>query len=360
MEVQNKIITIKPAFSIEYTNMIKGMALILLMFNHFCVIQDWIIEPNRLIDAHIAGKNLSAYIGAFGKICVAIWAFLSGIGAWHVYQRKGGYTKSLKGLLRLMSIYWGLLFIVFIPLIYTLGLNKFYDLSLKGIFANLFACDAMINKPAWYLRFFILYTITFPIIVYIRNRVKQSFVAYGIIIISLLCLNILSPYINGYNIIQMNAAVILGDYVTYMIVLVSGYIAAEFKWLEKCVSIFPKHINLCIAILVLVLCMALRSYCKFFNIGILSFAMDEFITFFVVASLFALFINANKALQNIFSYLGQASMFIWLFHWIFNLGSQSLQAMIYWPKISFLVIFMALSIGSFAYWTFKKIQNLIH
>ena len=32
-------------FSIQYTNMVKGVALLLLLCNHFCVVKDWITPP---------------------------------------------------------------------------------------------------------------------------------------------------------------------------------------------------------------------------------------------------------------------------------------------------------------------------
>jgi hypothetical protein len=43
-------------FKINYTNMIKGVAIILLMFNHFCVIKEWILIPNYICDFTVLGK----------------------------------------------------------------------------------------------------------------------------------------------------------------------------------------------------------------------------------------------------------------------------------------------------------------
>lgn len=33
------------SFTIQYTNMIKGVALLLLLCNHFCVVKEWITPP---------------------------------------------------------------------------------------------------------------------------------------------------------------------------------------------------------------------------------------------------------------------------------------------------------------------------
>ena len=32
-------------FTVDYTNMLKGVALLFLLCNHFCVVKDWITPP---------------------------------------------------------------------------------------------------------------------------------------------------------------------------------------------------------------------------------------------------------------------------------------------------------------------------
>lgn len=32
-------------FTIDYTNMLKGVALLFLLCNHFCVVKDWVTPP---------------------------------------------------------------------------------------------------------------------------------------------------------------------------------------------------------------------------------------------------------------------------------------------------------------------------
>ena len=34
-------------FTIDYTNMLKGVALLFLLCNHFCVVKDWVTPPAR-------------------------------------------------------------------------------------------------------------------------------------------------------------------------------------------------------------------------------------------------------------------------------------------------------------------------
>lgn len=142
-------------FTLDYTNMLKGIALMLLLCNHFCVVQDWITSPSTLVDINIQGKPLLGYLGAFGKICVAIWAFLSGIGAYYSYRNGilSAYKSNLVRLANLMIQYVLILAIVFVPVIalcHPTFMGESYKLDLKHIIYNIFACDAEYDKAAWY------------------------------------------------------------------------------------------------------------------------------------------------------------------------------------------------------------------
>lgn len=72
---------------------LKGIAIILMVCNHLYPIPEWIFPSNQYISLQIGAKTLASYWGGFSKICVAIFAFLSGIGMYYTYKKK----KSIGG-----------------------------------------------------------------------------------------------------------------------------------------------------------------------------------------------------------------------------------------------------------------------
>lgn len=86
----------KKSFTIDDTLLIKGVAIILMVCNHLFPIPEWIYPENQFISIAVGSKTLAAYIGGFSKICVAIFAFLSGYAMYFTYTRRGmGGTDTL-------------------------------------------------------------------------------------------------------------------------------------------------------------------------------------------------------------------------------------------------------------------------
>lgn len=82
----------KKYFDVNSTLRIKGIAIILMVCNHLFPIDDWIYPENRFISIPVGSKTIAAYIGGFSKICVAMYALLTGLGMYYVYSK-----KSLRG-----------------------------------------------------------------------------------------------------------------------------------------------------------------------------------------------------------------------------------------------------------------------
>lgn len=300
--------------------------------------------PNSLIDIYIKEKPLLGYIGAFGKICVALWAFLSGIGAYYTYRQgiMTAYRNNMIRLANLMIQYTLILFIVFIPLIGMLHpsfLGEKYDLSLKHIICNIFACDAEYDKAAWYLRFYIMFVVSFPLLVWIKRKIKSSIVFYVLTFLFFLFLpKLLNPYFQNIDLGTIPFSQAIGEYSSYILIVVSGYAVAEYNAFKLLQSRISGKKNLFLCIMFLLFAMALRSYTKSVNLGITSIYTDILITPFVVYAFFVFFQHANDVVRKAFVYIGKASMVVWLIHWVFNIGVYEIQRVAYFPKLSYLVI----------------------
>lgn len=145
----------------------KGVAIILMVCNHLFPIQEWIYPENQYISFMINGKSIAAYFGAGSKVCVAIFAFLSGVGLFFIYSKstiKNGYVQTLKRLKPFYFTYWVILTGVYIPLMSLCGLFKF---DLVEIIANYIGYQTTYCKIAWYVRFYLELIITFPVYIYI-------------------------------------------------------------------------------------------------------------------------------------------------------------------------------------------------
>ena len=92
-------------FDKKSTLLIKGIAIILMVCNHLFPIPEWIYPENQFISIPLGSKTLAAYVGGFSKICVAIFALLTGIAMYYTYSQKsigGGvqaYSKEIVTLL---------------------------------------------------------------------------------------------------------------------------------------------------------------------------------------------------------------------------------------------------------------------
>lgn len=111
-------------FDNSITMEIKGAAIILMVCNHLFPIPEWIYPENNYFSLSFGSKTIASYIGGFGKICVAIFAFLTGIAMFYTYSKaelKKSWVHTLRKLPRFLGTYWMILFVVYIPIIYLGG-----------------------------------------------------------------------------------------------------------------------------------------------------------------------------------------------------------------------------------------------
>ena len=279
---------------------------------------------------------------------MALWAFLSGIGAYYTYKK--GIMKAYKGnlvrLTNLMIQYVLILFIVFIPLIglmHPVFVGECYDLSVKHIVCNIFACDAEYDKAAWYLRFYIMFVVSFPLLIWAKRKIKSNKAFYSLVfLIFILFPRLVNPLIGDMILGTITMTQAFSEYCSYILIVISGYAVAEYNLFERVQNRIGKKKNLAVCVIALFVAMALRSYTKSINLGIVGVYTDIVITPFVVYAFFVFFQYANNIVKRLFVYIGKASMVVWLVHWVFNVGVYEIQRMAYFPKVSYFVILWVL------------------
>lgn len=60
------------------TNLIKGVAILLMLIHHFLGFPNWLVDGVNYPDFKILGENLNVWIRYSTKICVALFAFITG------------------------------------------------------------------------------------------------------------------------------------------------------------------------------------------------------------------------------------------------------------------------------------------
>ena len=100
----------------DYAQIIAGMAILLMVAHHFFGFRDYLLPDVTWVPlCKIAGIEVERIIGAFGKICVSLYAFNSGYVMWVNRRDYKCLSYRRRRLLRFLVAYWivGLLFYLY-------------------------------------------------------------------------------------------------------------------------------------------------------------------------------------------------------------------------------------------------------
>lgn len=178
------------AFTAADTNVIKGLALMALLFHHLFYSKSRIGMYTSLLGLSANGTPQLMALAAACKFCVAMFLILSGYGLNAAYNQRNNQTgNALDGLhnlvqttfhslLKLMTSYW-LIFVIFVPFGFLLGrspLNIYFGIKdflidFLGL-ANLFGTPSM-NDTWWFMSTIILCYLLFPVLKTLTNYVPS-------------------------------------------------------------------------------------------------------------------------------------------------------------------------------------------
>lgn len=331
-------------FSSKETLFIKGVAILLMITNHLYPIQEWIYHGNEFIGIQIGQKSLEAYIGSFGKICVGIFAFLSGFGLWYIYSKRGilkGYIYNIKKLSCFLRTYWIIMFAIYIPVMEYIGIYRF---DIKELCLNLLAYKTTYIRVAWYVRFYLELILTFPIYIYILNFIRKNIYNYNSIIneiILIICIYILRIILDGVNI-----NLYLIEYLEYTPIVILGYsFAAHSIFLKINVKVehfinrlnkFIRYIIWGTIISIIFILRGLINEINNINMDIIYVPIFIYILLKVKNEIKSYILNRGIIL------LGVYSTELWFLHAIFFIGDYNIQKIAYWPKISIIILIWVL------------------
>ena len=134
----------KIEFTREDTSIAKGIAIILMFTHHLFTFPDRIRSGSEYLSLFsISGDNIELIVGRFGKICVAMFLFLSGFGIYKQFikDKNNIYFILFNKIKKIYINYW-IIFLIFIPISFVLGIREF---NLVEFFNNFIAYKSTYN-----------------------------------------------------------------------------------------------------------------------------------------------------------------------------------------------------------------------
>lgn len=285
-------------FDAKMTKWIKGIAIMIMVAHHL-----YTINTSYWVGFEILGHAC--------KICVGIYAFLTGFG--YFYSKNKGYLNSLKRIRGLLERYWLQLFLIFIPLAVAGG----YVVTAENFFINLFSLRPNINWFSWYVYFYIFLMLVIPL--YAKICCKNFFINAGVTIVVTCLIAIGIHELPWYpsNIFIAD----LYDCLLYFPVAAMGYLFARhdvFNFIQSKIQRIQKSFIL--PILGILFC-AIAMVGKFFLSIVYCFNMEViYVPIFVFGIFQTLGWIRVRISENWFiglALLGKYSTEIWFLHSIF-------------------------------------------
>ena len=168
-------------FSRDDTKMVKGFAIILMLYHHLFAF------PNRIQDGSsyiplltFTNVDSAMLIGLFGKMCVALFLFLGGYGTWMSFQAKRdkqllGQPKGTAASADLLSSFTlakvkGLytpylkVFAIVVPIALILG-DARVTATFESLFWNVTGLNITYNGEWWFFTDYLILLAAFPLMV---------------------------------------------------------------------------------------------------------------------------------------------------------------------------------------------------
>ncbi|ALS18150.1 acyltransferase family protein [Clostridium butyricum] len=306
----------KEGLTKENSNLLQGIAILMMLYHHlFCIPER--LNTNYISLLDINNINIELKLAWFFKICVAIYAFITGYGLYIVANKIESnnvidklikdYKLILKKLINFYKQYW-IVFIIFVPI----GFIFFYrEFNFFEFIKNFIGISSSYNREWWYVNQYIKILLMFPVInLFFYDFKDKKITVWKItLIIFAIIFLILSSKI---FIIKKILLFILKHIGKYTAVFIVGFLFAKYKLYERMYKfnvdneISSKFIAT-ILLLSVVLARTLLATNAAYN------DIDVVLVPFLIYSLVVLLKKSDK-LKKIIGVFGKNSNYMWLTH----------------------------------------------
>lgn len=339
------------SFTRNHTQILKGIALVLMIVHHTCTPSYWETEGSYIY-------MLLQYLQHATKMCVWIFAFLVGYGFFCSKNKTIHY--SFKRILLLVVPFWIMLFGMFIPAAYTSGelgnalnSNGGKTVCIQLIY-NMFGLVESLNWYSWFVGFYCICILIMPFLHKVLDRYKYGWLVstLGFYVVAVGVHTI--PKWDSIPII----AILFTSFRLIPLIIV-GYMCAMWNTQGKLPHWFEVEKRMPIALLAIVVVIALQTL----QIPTAGFCVQAFYTPFLVFALVGIFNSFKlKRLKQGFTKVGDLSMYMWFFHAIFFTETVNLYAknLVFEPFHNFFYPFtMTFVLTYLGSWIIKNIVSPI-
>jgi len=304
--------------------MIQGFAILLMLYHHFFLAPE--AYGDSLSFFHIGRVSKLAW---FGKICVGMFAFVSGYGMCRVLQKKkSAYKKEigffsllaseyllvLKQIFSLLIRVW-LIFVVFMFFVFKTGGKVFEPTQ---YFRNFFFLETSYNGALWYVEQYVKMMLLLPLLDGFFTGCKRKSTAikkwsfYGVLLVLLIAAYVIGRFFSP-EVKELILTIVAALRPAFVMVFVVGFLISRFSLYEKVAKLFsflaPWMHYITGAVLMLIV-LFIRTRLAFAP----AYAQTDFILvpFWVYG--FLCVIRNIKPLELFFLWFGKLSTYMWLTH----------------------------------------------
>lgn len=313
-------VKLKNGISKEQSKMLQGLAILMMLYHHLFSTPEALGIPYYSV-LNFGGINIELHMAWFFKICVAIYAFVSGYGLcrrlsdFHQKRPEISFVKCvgleyrliLKQLLGLFLQYW-LVFFIFVPIGFIFYGNTF---TFSEFILNLLGFSSSYNGAWWYMLFYLKALISLPVIdilftVFKDKRSKiVKWIVYGILI-----LVVMFGFIFERDLFYVSLEFFQP---AFYLCFLMGFFLSRFHVYEFAYKILPEKLLDVLGVLGFIAVIV----CRVKMAKDASSAGLDFIFIPVFAFGFCIILKLIPKINGFFAFFGKYSTFIWLTHVFF-------------------------------------------
>ncbi len=346
-----------PYFNQRATAMIKGVAIVMMLFHHFFTFKEWWPEG---INYPFLG-SVCHILSPSTRLCVGIYAFITGYT--YYYNSNKTIKYSIRKITDLLINYWGVFILFSVIAVTTVN----YRYSLIDYLLELIALKQPTMIFCWYVYFYFVVMMFFPLVSKIMSKRNIIFdILFSLLFVPLVFRLLIK--ITDLNLI---------DFFWWVPCVLCGYLIAKYDIYQKLEHKFEKYIkNKSLRIILEVLlgtCALLGRYLApkiMFGINvrpILHAFVDMEITIDFLYSAIIVFCIANlwKVVSDtkvcvVIEQLGKESLLMWFIHCIFFGNIRDIfKPVLYLPRISVLVLVWGVALCYFTALLLDKVLKKI-
>lgn len=355
-------------FEKRHSEMLKGIAILMMMFHHLFGFRSWIADEN-MYHCIFAGNTILFAVASYCKVCVGIFIFITG---YALYLKKENYLDLCGRVFRFLKKYW-IIYFLFILIGWaareplpgiTIAIRQMFGFSTMTGYGG--GNESIHPVFAWYVSIYITFILTAPL--------WQKLCRYNPMTDFILCFglaNTVSVCLRNQDIIPLSSTLrsFIFLYASYVPVGMLGYIFAKYSVFGKIkVNQENNVLSLCFLILILVISVIIRfslqeRFGLYISMGGVSF---DFI--FIMINILCWQIITEKYLKPVLKYtlsfLGKHSNNMWLLHGLLFTPNKTFQGIFYSLKYPFLIfvfsVIFILGMSVIIEKTERYVYDLIH